>query len=155
MKALDLSGKMQPSLELLLYDSLAEQARADFMEKGQLLIDLYDQYASKTKAAFPDEWIELCRWNSFLTVYDCLLNSNSAWLDSVLKHYHEKIASAQAELDRKSKDERVRRDRAIKDFLAIRPISIDWFELHETSFIEDCIKSFAAAKQRSPQYFQP
>lgn len=155
MQSLDSSGKTCANINLLLYDSLTEQARVDFLKKGQELNQLFHDYISKSRAAFPDKYF--CGANEWQdnnsTVYDFLLKACPDWVDSLFLEYKNKIAIAQCELDRISECDRVRRNQAIKDFIKIRPEPINGFNLFETSFIEDCISSLQAAKERNPHYF--
>jgi hypothetical protein len=155
MQSLDTSGKTCAGMGLLLYDSLAEQARANFLKRGQELNQLFYDYISKSKAAFGDDYFYpgLCEWGEYSNVYHFLLKACPDWVDSLFLKYNNEIAIAQCELDRISECDRVRRNQAIKDFIKIRPEPINGFNLFETSFIEDCISSLQAAKERNPHYF--
>jgi len=156
MQSLDPSGKTCAGMGLLLYDSLTEQVRVNFLERGQRLIGLYHEYLTKTKIAFPDASIwdnERCYWNSYLTVYDFLFKSDSVWLDSIFENFNNLITKAQTEIDKRNENEKIQRVRLIQDFTKIRPEPINGFDSFETFFIEDCIASLLAAKERNPHYF--
>jgi len=157
MQSLDPSGKTCAGISLLLYDSLTEQARVNFLEKGQKLTQLFHHYVSKTKAAFLDNYSlsmrMLCEWRDYSTVYDFLLKACPEWVDSLFEKYNSEIAIAQLELNRISECDRVLRSQLIKDFTNIRPEPINGFDSFETFFIEDCIASLLAAKERNPHFF--
>ena len=161
-KSLDSSGKTAASIDLYLYDSITESKRTAFIKKGCDLIDLYESYVAKSKEAWPGierNWLSDERritppaWATNLTIYGWLLEANAGWVKEVIADYSKGLIEAEAEIDRKSQIEKIKRQQLIKDFLEIREAPTKGFDLFETSFIEECIASLQAAKERNPHYF--
>lgn len=161
-KSLDSSGKTAASMDLHLYDSITESERNAFIKKGCDLIDLYESYVAKSKEAWPgieSNWlfderrIAPLAWGANLTIYGWLLEANAGWVKEVIANYSKGLAEAEAEIDRKSQIEKIKRQQLIKDFLQIRKAPPKGFDSFDTDFIEQCVKSLNEAKNRSPQYF--
>ena len=161
-KSLDSSGKTAASMDLYLYDSITENERNAFIKKGCDLIDLYENYVAKSKEArpgvernwlFDERRITPPAWGANLTIYGWLLEANPGWVKEVIADYSKGLAEANAEIDRKSQIEKIKRQQLIKDFLQIRKAPPKGFDSFDTEFIEQCVRSLNEAKNRSPQYF--
>jgi hypothetical protein len=161
-KSLDSSGKTVANMDLHLYDAMTESQRSAFIKKGRDLICLYESYVAKSKEAWPgieNNWLIDERriippdWSANLTIYGWLSEANAEWVKKVIADYSKGLAEAEAEIDRKSQIEKIKRQQLIKDFLQIRKAPPEGFDSFDTDFIEQCIKSLYEARNRSPQYF--
>lgn len=164
VKALDHSSGSDASMDLHLYDAATEGKRNAFIKKGRNLVNLYERYVAKSKEAWPEierNWLVDENhiippiWSIDLTVYNWLSRASADLLKQVITNYGRRLAKAEAEIERKSQIEKIKRQRLVRDFLQIRKKPPQGFDLFDTDFIEECIKSLEAAKNRSPQYFKP
>lgn len=162
-KSLDSSGKTPASMDLHLYDAMAKNKRDAFIKKGHDLINLYENYLAKSKEAWPgiernsifnERHIIPPIWGADLPIYSWLWGAGSERVKEIIVNYSKGLAKAEAEIDRKSQIVKIRRQQLIKDFVQIRKAPPQGFDSFDTDFIEQCVKSLEAAKNRSPQYFQ-
>ena len=162
-KSLDSSGKTPASMDLHLYDAITKNEKDAFIKKGHDLIDLYENYLAKSKEAWPgiernsifdEKHIIPPIWGADLPIYSWLWEANSKRVKEIIVNYSKGLAEAEAEIDRKSQIVKIRRQQLIKDFLQIRKAPPQGFDSFDTDFIEQCVKSLKAAKNRSLQYFQ-
>lgn len=162
-KSLNSSGKTPASMDLHLYDAMTKNERDAFIRKGHDLINLYENYLAKSKEAWPgiernsifnERHIIPPIWGADLPIYNCLWGAGSERVKEVIANYSKGLAEAEAEIDRKSQIVKIRRQQLIKDFLQIRKAPPQGFDSFDTDFIEQCVKSLEAAKNRSPQYFK-
>lgn len=162
-KSLDSSGKTPASMDLHLYDAMAKNKRDAFIKKGHDLINLYENYLAKSKEAWPgiernsifnERHIIPPIWGADLPIYSWLWGAGSERVKEIIVNYSKGLAKAEAEIDRKSQIVKIRRQQLIKDFVQIRKAPPQGFDSFDTDFIEQCVKSLEAAKNRSHQYFQ-
>jgi competence protein CoiA len=103
---LDSSGKTKASMELLLYDSFAQEKRQDLFDQSNMIIDLYREYAVRAKQAWPDSSVcEYRMWREYRSIYDCLLRANPKFIQAIIEHYKARTKEAQ---------EKIAADEAIK-----------------------------------------
>jgi competence CoiA-like predicted nuclease len=104
VQALDTSGKAKASMELLLYDSLAESARDEFFAKADELNNLYLRY--KSLYSNMHGYTPPPRWRDWMTAHQFICKVDSACVKSFFDYYRHQIVYIEQLLARKKEKER-------------------------------------------------
>jgi len=140
-QALDKSGKTQASMELLLYDSLAETARQELFVKAGKLLDLYYEYESLYRTAWSSTYSPPPKWREYRTEHYFLLKADPRHVSAVFDQYKEEISEAKLRIKNleiekqkaKAQQQQLQRNREIQRAIDASSVTINAENIHRSS----------------------
>ena len=140
-QSLDSSGNTQSSMELILYDAIAAEAKNNLLAKAADLLDLYCKYESLHCVAFPAGYPAVPRWRDYKTEHQFLREANANYVTATYEYYKAEIHALELAVERHKaqklasevRRKEIEHERQMLLAMKAAAITVDAAELHTSS----------------------